>query len=151
MTTRRTSLTPDAAQGAFHQALRFLLWLVGVLAVLGGVAGYLVEGWAGLASAMVGVALTLFFSGTTVLSVQRTAGQPPAQMVMVIMGAWVLKMLVVFVVLAVVSRQSWLQPAVLGVVMTVGVIGSAILDARAISTARIPYVDSQDESHSPPR
>jgi F0F1-type ATP synthase assembly protein I len=136
-----SSMTPDRAQAAFGMALRFLFWLVGALAVVGGAVGFVVDGWSGVASALVGVGLALFFSGTTVISVQRTASHPPAQMAMVIMGAWVLKMLVMFVVLAVVSRQSWLQPVVLGLVATVGVIGSAVLDARAISRARIPYLD----------
>ena len=144
MTTGQPSITPDAAARAFSTALRFLLWEVGGLAVVGPVVGFVVAGWSGVASAAVGVVLALFFSGTTVLSVQRTAGQPPAMMLMVIMGAWVLKMLVVFVALAVVSRQSWLQPVVLAVVLTVGVIASAVLDARAVTTARVPYVDDRD-------
>ena len=147
---RQPSITPDAAQGAFRQALRFLLWLVGGLAVVGGVAGYLVDGWTGVASAAVGVALALLFSGTTVLSVQRTAKHDPAQMIMVVMGAWLVKMLVVFVVLAVLSRMDWVQPAVLGLVLAAGVVGSALLDYRAVVTARMPYVGEWDESHTPP-
>jgi len=135
------SITPDRAQAAFTQALRFLLWLVGALAVVGCVVGFLVGGWSGVVSALVGVGLTLVFSGTTVVSVQRTAGHEPGQMVMVIMGAWIVKVLVVFAVLAVVSRTGWVQPLVLGLVLLVGVIGSAVLDYRAIATARIPYVD----------
>ena len=150
MTTGKPSITPDAAQGAFHRALRFLLWLVGGLAVVGGVVGFLVDGWGGLASAAVGVVLTLFFSGTTVLSVQRTAGQNPGRMVMVIMGAWMVKMLVVFVALAVMSRMDWVQPMVLGLVLAVGVVGSALLDYRAVAGARMPYVGKWDESHTPP-
>ncbi|MCL2092383.1 MAG: hypothetical protein FWH11_14480 [Micrococcales bacterium] len=150
MTAAKPSITPDAAQDAFRRALRFLLWLVGGLAVVGGVAGLLVDGWTGVASAAVGVVLTLFFSGTTVVSVQRTAGKDPAQMVMVIMGAWVVKMLVVFVVLAVLSRMGWVQPMVLGLVLAVGVVGSALLDYRAVAGARMPYVGQWDESHTPP-
>jgi len=145
----RPPITPDAAQGAFRQALRFLVWLVGGLAVVGGVVGYLVSGWGGLASAMVGVALALFFSGTTVVSVQR-AGHEPARMIMVIMGAWMVKMVVVFVVLAVLSHMGWVQPLVLGLVLAAGVVGSALLDYRAVSTARMPYVGQWDEGHTPP-
>ncbi len=150
MTTGKPTITPDAAQGAFRRALRVLLWLVGGLAVVGGVVGFVVDGWTGLASAMVGVLLTLFFSGTTVVSVQRTAGQDPARMVMVIMGAWLVKMLVVFVVLAVLSRMGWVQPMVLGLTLAVGVVGSALLDYRAVAGARMPYVGKWDESHTPP-
>lgn len=149
MTTKKPTITPDAAQGAFHRALHFLLWLVGGLAVVGGVVGYLVDGWTGLASAAVAVVLTLFFSGTTVISVQRTAGQEPGRMVMVVMGAWLVKMLVVFVVLAVLSRMDWVQPMVLGLVLAVGVVGSAFLDYRAVSGARMPHVGEWDESHTP--
>ncbi|MCL2467566.1 MAG: hypothetical protein FWF02_10800 [Micrococcales bacterium] len=147
---RQPSITTDAAQGAFRQALNFLLWLVGALAVVGGVAGFVVDGWTGVVSAMLAVVLVLFFCGTTVVSVQRTAGKDPAQMIMVVMGAWVVKMLVVFVALAVLARQSWVHPLVLGIVLAVGVIGAALLDYRAVATARMPYIGQEDESHTLP-
>ncbi|MCL2850391.1 MAG: hypothetical protein FWE61_10160 [Micrococcales bacterium] len=147
---RKPSITPDAAAEAFGQALRFLFWLVGSLAVVGGTVGAFVAGWRGLVSALVAVVLVLFFCGTTVVSVQRTAGQDPARMVMVVMGAWMGKMLVVFVALAVLARQGWVHPMVLGLVLAVGVVGSALLDYRAVATARMPYVGQWDESHTPP-
>ncbi|MCL2424324.1 MAG: hypothetical protein FWD11_10615 [Micrococcales bacterium] len=142
------SITTDAAQGAFRQALNFLLWLVGGLAVIGGITGFVVDGWTGVVSSTVAVVLVAFFCGTTVVSVQRTAGQPPAQMVMVVMGAWLVKMLVVFVVLAVLARMSWVHPMVLGIVLAVGVVGAALLDYRAVATARMPYIGDGDESHT---
>ena len=137
----RAPLAASAAEGVFRTALRDMLILLGVLTVLGVGIGYLVAGVPGVWGALLGVAIALVFSGTTVLSVLKTARDDPARMITVIMGAWLAKIAFVFVVLAVLSRFDFYDRIVLVVVLLAGVIGSAVLDARAVQTGRIPYVE----------
>jgi hypothetical protein len=59
------------------------------------------------------------------------------------MGAWLGKIIVVIVVLASIRHLDFYNPQVLAVVLMVGVIGSAILDARAVQRGRITYFDEQ--------
>lgn len=143
-------LDPVTAQHVFRTALHFMLWLLGGLVVVGLPVGWVVAGWHGVWGALIGVALALLFSGTTVVSVLRTADASPARMITVIMGAWMVKMLVVFVALAVLARFGFYDRVVLGVVLLAGVVGSAVLDYRAVTSARMPYVDPpRDEGHTP--
>jgi len=77
-----------------------------------------------------------------VVSVLRTADDPPARAVTVIMGLWLAKLVLVFVVLAVLSRFDFYSRPVLGVVLIVGVVGSAYLDLRAVQRTRAVYTDA---------
>ena len=72
--------TPAPATGneaVFRQSLRDMLVLLGVLTVLGVGIGYLVDGMAGVWGALIGVGIALIFSGTTVISVLKTAHSAP--------------------------------------------------------------------------
>jgi len=130
----------DGAADVFRTALRDMLVLLAVLAVLGIGAGALVEGLPGVWGALIGVALALVFSGTTVISMLRTAHSSPQRMAGVVMGAWLGKVVVVVVVLAVLRGQDFYSRPVLAIVLAAGVLGSAFLDYRAVSRARVPYV-----------
>jgi hypothetical protein len=131
-----------AAKQSFRLALRDMIVLLVVLLVVGVVVGALVAGAQGVWGALLGVALALVFSGTTVLSVLRTADDPPARAVAVIMALWLAKIVVVFVALAVLSRFDFYSRPVLGIVLLVGVLGSAYLDLRAVQRTRAVYTDA---------
>ena len=139
--------TPDAASDAtaperrvLRTALRDIGIFLGALAVVGVVVGALVAGSAGVWGAVVGVALAGFFCATTIWSMLRTVGASPTAMAGVVMGAWVAKLVVLIVVLAVLRGRDFYQPWVLMAVVAVGAIGSSLLDYRAVSRGRIPYV-----------
>lgn len=141
MTTPSPSLSPSAADRVFRQALRDMLVLLGVLTVVGVAVGYLVDGLAGVWGALIGVLVALIFSGTTVISVWRTSRSSPTTMLAVLMGAWLGKILVVIVVLASIRHLDFYNAKVLATVLMVGVVGSAILDARAVQRGRLTYFD----------
>jgi hypothetical protein len=136
-----TSSTPSSTDLVFRQALRDMLLLLGVLTVVGVLVGYLVDGLPGVWGALVGVGVALLFSGTTVISVQRTTHSAPATMMAVILGAWLAKIIVVIVLLVALKPLDFYNPQVLAVVMLLGVIGSAVLDARAVSRGRVGYFE----------
>lgn len=142
-TPARTS-SSAAADAVFRRALRDMLVLLAVLSVLGVGIGWLVAGSAGVWGALIGVGLALVFSGTTVVSMLRTAHSSPQAMAGVVMGAWLGKVIVVIVVLAVLRDLDFYDRTVLAVVLLAGVLGSAVLDYRAVANGRIPYVEPAD-------
>lgn len=123
-----------------RRAMRWTLVLVGALVVLGSAVGALVAGTAGLWGALVGAGLAAFFCATTIWSMQRTVGKPPTVMAGVVMGAWLAKIVVLVIVLAVLRGADFYDPYVLFVVLAIGAIGSALLDYQAVKGARMPYV-----------
>lgn len=142
-TPARTS-SSAAADAVFRRALRDMLVLLAVLSVLGVGIGWLVAGSAGVWGALIGVGLALVFSGTTVVSMLRTAHASPQAMAGIVMGAWLGKIVVVIVVLTVLRDLEFYDRTVLAVVLLVGVLGSALLDYRAVTNGRIPYVEPAD-------
>jgi len=132
---------PDPAADVFRRALRDTALLLGALTVLGVGVGALVAGLAGVWGALIGVGLALVFSGTTVVAMLRTLHSPPHVMAAVVMGTWLAKVLVVVVVLALLRDLDFYSRGVLAAVLALGVVGSAVLDFRAVNGGRVPYVE----------
>jgi hypothetical protein len=129
-----------AERAILRRAMRDTLVLVLTLLVLGGAVGALVVGTAGVWGAVLGAGVAAFFCGTTIWSMQRTVGAPPAQMAAFVMGAWLAKIVVLLIVLVLLRGADFYDPYVFGGVLLVGVIGSALLDYRAVAGGRMPYV-----------
>jgi len=130
----------DPVRAVFRTALRDMLRLLVVLGVLGVAVGALVAGRPGVWGALLALGVTLVFSGTTVASMLATANSAPATTGTVITGAWLAKMIVVIALLAVLRELDFYHHTVFGVVLLAGVLGSALLDYRAVSRGRVPYV-----------
>lgn len=141
----------DAVRAVLRRALRDMLVLVAVLAVVGVAVGAAVAGAPGVWGAVIGVAVALVFSGTTVLSMLRTADAPPATTAAVILGAWLVKMIVLVALFAVLQPLDFYDRTVLAVVLMVGVLGSAYLDYRAVTRGRVPYVTPAETAERPAR
>ncbi|HEY0214917.1 MAG TPA: hypothetical protein VGC57_00825 [Cellulomonas sp.] len=132
--------SPEVA-AVFRTALRDMVVLVGGVTVLGVGVGALVAGLPGVWGALIGAAIALVFSGATTLSMLRTAHAAPGTMMAVVMGTWLGKLVVVIAVLAVLRGMDFYDRYVLAVVVAVAVIGSALLDYRAVARGRVPYVE----------
>lgn len=140
-----TDPTPDAldspeAKAVFRTALRDMVVLVAGVAVLGSGIGYLVAGLPGIWGALIGAGIALLFTGATTLSMLWTSPTAPGRMMAIIMGTWLGKVLVVIVLLAVLRGMDFYDRYVLAAVVAVAVIGSALVDYRAVSRGRVPYV-----------
>lgn len=127
----------------FQAALRATLALLVVLVVLGVGIGALVAGLPGVWGAMLGVAITLLFSGTTILSMLYTADKSPSTTMAVILGAWIGKMVVLVAILATVGQMDFFHRVIFAVVVLVGVVGSAALDMYSVVKGREPYTTPQ--------
>ncbi len=124
----------------FRRALRDMVVLVAACVVVGAGVGYLVAGMPGVWGALIGAGIALVFSGTTTLSMLTTSAAAPGRMMAVIMGTWLGKLAVVIVVLAILRGMDFYDRYVLAAVVAVAVIGSALLDYRAVAQGRVPYV-----------
>lgn len=137
--------TPGGAhvRGALRRALRLFLVFVLVLAAVGTGLGWLVAGTPGVWGALAGVVVTLVVCGTTVATMLATADAPVSTTAAVVLGSWLAKMVVVVGVLVALGGRDVVDRTTLGVVVLVGVLGSAYLDYLAVSAARVPYVIPQ--------
>jgi len=116
-----------------------------VVAVGGGIIGWLVAGTPGVVGALLGAVLAAVYLGLTagsmLLAGRVTHGDGTSPLFFgIVLGVWVLK-LVVFVIAAIWLRgQSWLDPGVFFGAVIVAVIGSLVADIVAFLRARVPYV-----------
>lgn len=125
-----------------------LVWagiVTGTLAVIGGVVGFLVAGTAGLWSALVGVLVAAAFLGITVASIlvaNRWYGDPLYVPVFfaIVLGGWILKFIVFFVILIVLRGQPWIDPIVFFVAVVVSILASLAVDAVVLLRMRVPHV-----------
>jgi len=130
----------------FTSSLRYLGLLVAALLVVGSIVGFLIAGAAGVWGALLGVAITVLFSGTTIWSMIYTADKSPNTTMAIVMGTWVAKMLVFVVAMAVLGAFDFYHRILFAVIVLIGVIGSALLDMRAVTQGRSPYVNPTNRS-----
>lgn len=136
----RTDEVTAVTTSIFRQALNGMLLLVAGLTVLGVIVGLIIDGSAGVWGALLGAGLTIVFSGTTVLTMLKTAGSTPQMMAGVVLGGWVAKMVVLVAALAVLGQFDFYNKYIFAAVLLIGVMASVGLDYRAVSKGRMPYV-----------
>ena len=130
---------PHVTAEIFRAALRATGAMLVVLVVLGVGIGALVAGVPGVWGAVLGVAITLLFSGTTILSMMYTADKSPSTTMAVVLGAWIAKMAVLIVIFATVGQMDFYHRTIFAAVVLVGVVGSAALDMYSVIKGREPY------------
>lgn len=141
--TEGPTVGSEPVREVFRRAFRDMLVLVGVLAVVGVGVGALVADppAAGVWAAVIAVAVTLVFSGSTVLAMLLTSRSSMAAASGALVGSWIVKMLVLIVVFAALRGADFYHRGVFVTVVLVGVLGSVLLDYRAVARARVPYVE----------
>lgn len=133
--------TPDAARRVFRRALRDVLAFSVVLAAVGAGLGALVADDAGAWGGALGGAVTLLVAGTTVATMLLTARVPVATAGAIALAAWVVKAGVLLVAFIALRESELVHRPTFGIVVVLGVLGSLVIDYRAVSLGRVPYVD----------
>lgn len=145
-------MTPPAQAGShasanrvFRTALRYSALLALVIAVVGGVVGWSVDGSRGLTSALIGTAMALVFLGITSVSIlvaNRWSGQEFFVGILfgVVMGSWLVKFVIFLVLGFILKDQPWVNAPILFGSVIVGVVGSLVIDAVVAAKVRVPYV-----------
>lgn len=124
-----------------------LLWsavATAALAVVGAVIGFLVGGPEGLWSALIAVMLSAVFlglTGSSILFANRWFGDPLYVPIFFgsVMGAWLVKFVLLIVVLFVLRDQPWLNLGVFFVALVVSVLVSLVIDVLVMTRMRIPH------------
>lgn len=130
--------TASATRTTYRTIILQLGALLGVLLVIGGVAGQLIAGLPGIVGVLMAAALAVFFMGTTVVTMMATTEKPLHVATAAFAFGWVAKVLVLFGVLVMVRGKDFYHPGVFFAALTVAVIGASIIEMRAVWRARIP-------------
>ena len=129
------------------------------LAVIGAVIGWFVAGGPGLFSALAGIVLAAVFLAMTALTIliaNRWYGDPLYVPIFFggVLGGWLLKFILFFIVLAVLRSQDWMQPMIFFIAVVVAVLFTLVIDVIVMLRTRMPYVSdavlpatSGDELH----
>lgn len=131
----------SAVRTAFGAVLRDVVVFVVALTVLGSVVGFLVRGTEGLWGALIGSAIAALFTLTTAVIMYVTADKPIHVTTASATGAWIVKMIVLVVALAILRDLEFYDKVVFFVVLTVAIMGSLVVEMRGLAAARIPHVD----------
>jgi len=135
----------------FRTVLRQMGVLLAVLGVGSCVVGYLAAGMPGLWGGVLGTGLAAFFLLTTAVVMLATADKPLHVASAALVGSWLAKVVVVFVVLLIVRDQDFYHPLVFFVTLALAILGSLAIEMSAALKARVPYVEpgSRGEDEAP--
>lgn len=132
--------TSDPVREVFRRALRDVLVLTAVVTVLGTVIGGIAVGAPGVWGGLVGGLIALLAAAATPVTMLRTAGAPLLTAMLAVMAAWVAKSAVVIAAVALLRGSDWFDARVLFWVAAAGLLGSVLVDGRAVQGGRVPYV-----------
>lgn len=122
---------------------KILVWggmLAAVVVVGGSIVGYLVAGWTGVTSALIGTAMAVVFLAITAFSIVIASRFGVGAFFGIVMGAWLLKFVLFLVLIFLLKDQPWIQPAILFLCVVVAVVGTLVVDVVVIAKSRMPYV-----------
>jgi hypothetical protein len=129
-----------ASSNLFSRVLRLGSALIGAIALVGGLAGYLVAGTAGLTSALIGASLTLVFVTLTALSVWLGGKLPLGGFFGVVLGGWLIKIVGFALVIASLKGADFINGPVLFFTLVAAILGTLAVDSILVLKARIPVI-----------
>lgn len=139
----------DPVRAVFRRALRDVLIFTGPLVVVGCGIGWFVAGIPGVWSAALGAAVSLLVAGATVATMLLTAGTDLLRASAVAMATWGVKAIILMAAFLALRATDVVDRPVFSVVVLVGVLGSLVLDYRAVARGRVPYVVPSSSGESP--
>jgi hypothetical protein len=129
-----------AANSLFTRVLTLGSALIGAIAVIGGLLGFLVAGAAGLTSALIGAALTLVFVTMTALSIWLGGKLPLGGFFGIVLGGWLIKIVGFALVIASLKGADFINGPVLFFTLVAAILGTLALDSVLVLKARIPVI-----------
>ena len=129
-----------ASNSLFQRVLTLGSLLTGAIALIGGLAGFLVAGLAGLVSALIGAALTLVFMSLTALSVWFGSKLPLGGFFGMVLGGWLIKIVGFAFVIAALKGADFINGPVLFFTLVAAILRTLAVDSVAALKARIPVI-----------
>ena len=141
----RQSATEVSSTPILRAVLKWGAIVMGGLAILAAIIGFLVAGSDGLWSALVGIvrgALFLAITAGSILIANRWFGTDLYVPIFfaIVLGGWIIKFVLFLVAVLVLQGLPWVVPMVMFIAIVVGVLGSLIVDAVVLMRMRLPYV-----------
>lgn len=130
---------PDQS-APLRAAVRYGIFGLIALAVVGSIVASLVAGWAGLWGALIGVAVGGGFVLCTALAVLFTEKLPPATSGAVLLGSWLLKMILAILVLGILKGMDFYSKGALVIVMVLALIIVLGAETYGLLKIKVPYV-----------
>ena len=130
----------NSTEQLFSKILKQGAFLIGGIAIVGGVIGFLIASVAGLVSALIGAAMALLFVSMTALSVWFGGKLSLGGFFGVVLGGWIFKLLLFIGLVLLLKGATFIVGPILFVCIVLSVLGSLTLDAIAVTKARIPTV-----------
>jgi hypothetical protein len=128
------------------QLFKKVLWqtalLTGLIASLGSLAGFFVEGMNGVVSALVGAGLAFAFGALTVVSMLIGRKLSLAGFFGVVMGGWLVKLIGFALLARSLQGAEFINGPVLFLTLVAAILGSLVIDSIAVLSARIPVVEA---------
>jgi hypothetical protein len=129
-----------ASSNLFTRVLTLGSALIGAIAVLGGLIGFLVAGVPGLTSALIGASLTLAFVSLTALSVWLGGKLPLGGFFGVVLGGWLVKIVGFALVIGALKGADFINGPVLFFTLVAAILGTLAVDSVLVLKARIPVI-----------
>lgn len=120
---------------------RVLVWgaaLIGGIAVIASVLGFLLVGQKGLVSALIGAAMALIFVSLTALSVWVGGKFSLGGFFAMVMGGWLLKVVLFLVLVAMLKHATFINGPTLFLTLVASILGSLGIDSLVFFRARLP-------------
>lgn len=128
-------------QQLFLLVTKYSLLLVGVIAIIGGLIGFMVSGANGLVSALIGATIAFLFSIMTIVSVFIGSKLDITGFYAVVLGGWLVKIVIFGIILVALRGAEFIDGPVLFATVVVTIMGTLAVDSLAALRARIPAVD----------
>ena len=130
-----------SAEQLFRNVLGQTALLTGLIASLGSLAGFFVEGMNGVVSALIGAGLAFAFGALTVVSMMIGRKLSLAGFFGVVMGGWLIKLIGFALLARSLQGAEFINGPVLFLTLVAAILGSLVIDSIAVLSARIPVVE----------
>jgi hypothetical protein len=130
-----------SAEQLFKNVLGQTALLTGLIASLGSLAGFFVEGMNGVVSALIGAGLVFAFGALTVVSMIIGRKLSLAGFFGVVMGGWLIKLIGFALLARSLQGAEFINGPVLFLTLVAAILGSLVIDSIAVLSARIPVVE----------
>ena len=131
-----------SAEQLFKNVLGQTALLTGLIASLGSLAGFIVEGMNGVVSALIGAGLAFAFGALTVVSMIIGRKLSLAGFFGVVMGGWLIKLIGFALLARSLQGADFINGPVLFLTLVAAILGSLVIDSIAVLSARIPVVEA---------
>lgn len=138
--------TVNLAAKAIRTSVIFGAIATAGIALVGGLVGFAVEGWAGVLSALLGSTVAFLFMGVTALSITLGLKFSGGSLISgvffgTVLGAWLIKFVLFLGAVYIIRNVADINPAIAFICVIFAVMAALISDVVAVSRARIPVVD----------